>query len=145
VAAVHHAAHYRPSLTHFFQPVYQDGLGKYSQLTWPQIQRQHGQPYAGSKWQHHSEIFRSGLSHWWIHTAGASGSIGLDALEDFTATNQGTIWRFLNNPVAGNTRQEVANISVANGVTATQFNTTGNVTAGNLTLSTGGIVYRALV
>ncbi len=73
-------------------------------------------------------------------SGGADGSISLDALEDFTVTNQGTIWRFLNNPLAGNTRQEVANISVANGVTATQFITTGNVTAGNLTLSTGGIV-----
>ena len=73
-------------------------------------------------------------------SGGADGSISLDALEDFTATNQGTIWRFLNNALAGNIRQEVANISVANGVTATQFTTTGNVTAGNLTLSTGGIV-----
>ncbi len=73
-------------------------------------------------------------------SGGADGSISLDALEDFTVTNQGTIWRFLNNALAGNIRQEVANISVANGVTATQFITTGNVTAGNLTLSTGGIV-----
>lgn len=67
----------------------------------------------------------------------ADGSISLDALEDFTETNQGTVWRFLVNPVGGNVRQQVANISVANGVTATQFNTTGNVTAnlfvGNLT------------
>jgi hypothetical protein len=37
-------------------------------------------------------------------------------------------------------RVDVATITVANGVTATQFTTTGNVTAGNLTLSTGGIV-----
>jgi len=76
----------------------------------------------------------------------ASGSLSLDALENFTSTNQGAIWRVLINPVAGNTRQEVANISVANGVTATQFNTAGNITAignisgGNLILSTGGII-----
>ena len=64
----------------------------------------------------------------------ADGTISLDALEDFTDTNQGTIWRFLNNPVAGNTRQEVANISVANGVTATKFTTSGTVSAaGNIT------------
>jgi hypothetical protein len=79
-------------------------------------------------------------------TAGASGSLSLDALEDFTATNQGTIWRFLNNAVGGNTRQQVANISVANGVVATQFETSGNITAtgnisgGNLILSSGGII-----
>lgn len=71
---------------------------------------------------------------------GATGSIGLTALEDFTATAQGSAWRFYNIPIGGNTRQEVANITVANGVTATKFETTGNVTAGNLTLSTGGIV-----
>jgi hypothetical protein len=78
--------------------------------------------------------------------APADGTISLDALEDFTSTAQGTIWRFYNNALGGNTRQEVANISVASGVTATQFNTTGNVTAtgnisgGNLILSSGGII-----
>lgn len=78
--------------------------------------------------------------------APADGTISLDALEDFTQTNQGAIWRFLVNPVAGNVRQEVANISVANGVVATQFATSGNVSAtgnisgGNLILSSGGII-----
>jgi hypothetical protein len=68
----------------------------------------------------------------------ADGTISLDALEDFTESNQGTIWRFLVNPVGGNVRQEVANISVATGVTATKFVTsgtveaTGNITGGNL-------------
>lgn len=72
----------------------------------------------------------------------ADGTISLDALEDFTESDQGAIWRFLVNPVGGNVRQEVANISVANGVTATKFETagtvsaTGNVTGGNL-LTTG--------
>ena len=76
--------------------------------------------------------------------APADGTISLDALEDFTESNQGAIWRFLVNPVGGNTRQEVANISVANGVTATKFVTsgtveaTGNITGGNLI--TGGVV-----
>lgn len=70
--------------------------------------------------------------------APADGTISLDALEDFTESNQGAIWRFLVNPVGGNVRQEVANISVANGVTATKFVTsgtveaTGNITGGNL-------------
>jgi len=76
--------------------------------------------------------------------APADGTISLDALEDFTQTNQGAIWRFLVNPVGGNVRQEVANISVADGVTATKFTTagtvsaTGNITGGNLI--TGGVV-----
>jgi hypothetical protein len=69
----------------------------------------------------------------------ADGTISLDALEDFTESNQGAIWRFLVNPVGGNVRQQVANISVANGVTATKFVTsgtveaTGNITGGNIT------------
>jgi hypothetical protein len=71
--------------------------------------------------------------------APADGTISLDALEDFTESNQGAIWRFLVNPVGGNVRQQVANISVANGVTATKFVTsgtveaTGNISGGNLT------------
>jgi hypothetical protein len=66
--------------------------------------------------------------------APADGTISLDALEDFTESNQGAIWRFLVNPVGGNVRQEVANISVANGVTATKFTTAGTVSAtGNIT------------
>jgi hypothetical protein len=76
--------------------------------------------------------------------APADGTISLDALEDFTESNQGAIWRFLVNPVGGNVRQEVANISVANGVTATKFTTagivsaTGNITGGNIT--TAGVI-----
>jgi hypothetical protein len=72
----------------------------------------------------------------------ALAQIQFRALEDQTTTAQGSTLNFVVTPIgepAAN-RIEVANITVANGVTATQFNTTGNVTAGNLTLSTGGIV-----
>lgn len=78
--------------------------------------------------------------------APADGTISLDALENFTQSNQGAIWRFSVNAVGGNTRQEVANISVANGVTATQFTTAGNVTAtgnvsgGNIIINSGGLI-----
>jgi hypothetical protein len=68
----------------------------------------------------------------------ADGTISLDALEDFTQSNQGAIWKFLVNPVGGNVRQEVANVSVANGVTATKFTTAGNVTANNV-VATGAV------
>ena len=78
--------------------------------------------------------------------APADGTISLDALEDFTQTNQGAIWRVSVNAVGGNVRQEVANISVANGVTATKFVTsgtveaTGNITGGNVIISSGGLI-----
>jgi hypothetical protein len=75
--------------------------------------------------------------------APADGSISLDALEDFTLSNQGAIWRFTVNPVGGNTRQEVANISVENGMVATKFTTagtlsvTGNANVGNIGAAAG--------
>jgi len=70
----------------------------------------------------------------------ADGTISLDALENFTATNQGAIWRFLVNPLGGNVRQEVASISVADGVSATKFTgpLTGNVT-GDVSGSAGSV------
>ena len=78
----------------------------------------------------------------------AIAQIAMTALEDQTATAQGSDIRFTVTPLGQPTanRVEVANISVANGVTATQFTTAGNVTAtgnisgGNLLLSSGGII-----
>ena len=77
---------------------------------------------------------------------GATGSMSFVALENFTDTAQGTQIQFLAAPVGAVTRQTVANIDVANGVSATKFTTSGNITAvgnisgGNLILSTGGII-----
>jgi fibronectin-binding autotransporter adhesin len=73
---------------------------------------------------------------------GAAASISIVALEDFTDTEQGAQIQFLAAPVGGLTRQLIANIDVANGVTATKFNTagtldvTGNANIGNIS-STG--------
>ncbi len=128
-----------------FSSVYNDGINNFSNYIG---RRYNGNTVSPTQVVAGNTIVRfSGQGYTSAGFSGASsGSLSLDALENFTSTNQGAIWRVLVNPVAGNTRQEVANISVANGVTATQFNTTGNITAtgniagGNLILSTGGII-----
>ncbi len=121
-----------------FSTIYNDGANNFSNYigrryngnTTSPTQVTSGQPIVRFSGQGYTSTGFSGA---------ASGSLSLDALENFTASNQGAIWRFLVNPVAGNTRQEVANVSVANGVTATKFTTSGNIDGGNLNL-TGNII-----
>jgi len=56
------------------------------------------------------------------------------ALENQTTTAQGSSINFIVTPVGSSaaSRVEVANINVANGVSATKFTTSGNITAGNI-------------
>ena len=56
------------------------------------------------------------------------------ALENQTTTAQGSEFQFLATAIGTDAanRVEVANINVANGVSATKFTTAGNITAGNL-------------
>jgi len=76
--------------------------------------------------------------------AGAAASISMVALENFTDTAQGAKIEFLTAPVGGLTRQLIATMSVADGVTATKFvgpltgNVTGNV-SGNAGTVTNGV------
>ena len=76
----------------------------------------------------------------------AIAQIYMQALENQTATAQGSKMGFIVTPVGQPTanRVEVANITVANGVTATQFTTAGVVTAtGNITggnILTAGLI-----
>jgi len=76
----------------------------------------------------------------------AMAQISISALENQTTTAQGSQITFTVTPVGSNaaSRVNVANVTVANGVTATKFATAGTVTAtGNITggnLITGGLV-----
>jgi len=78
-----------------------------------------------------------------LFPAGAAASMSIVALEDFTDTEQGAQIQFLAAPIGGLTRQLIANIDVANGVTATKFNTsgtlnvTGNANVGNIGSASG--------
>lgn len=63
-----------------------------------------------------------------------SGTLSFDALENFTPTAQGTELKIYTTAIGSNARSVVATINNANGVSATQFNTSGNITAvGNIT------------
>jgi hypothetical protein len=70
----------------------------------------------------------------------AIAQIQFRALENQTATAQGSTMNFIVTPVGQPTanRVEVANITVANGVSATKFTSAGNIVAGNLL--TGGLI-----
>lgn len=78
----------------------------------------------------------------------AMAQITIHALENQTTTAQGSEISFIVTPVGqpALNRIEVANVTVANGITATKFTTSGNISAtgnisgGNLILSTGGII-----
>ena len=88
----------------------------------------------------------------------AMAQISISALENQTTTAQGSQITFTVTPVGSNaaSRVNVANITVANGITATKFTTagtvvaTGNITGGNLTtgaqvVATGNITGGNLV
>lgn len=78
----------------------------------------------------------------------AMAQIRITALENQTTTAQGSEIQFLATAVGdtATNRVEVANINVANGVTATRFTTSGNITAtgnitgGNVIISSGGLI-----
>lgn len=75
-----------------------------------------------------------------------SARIAMVASEDYTDTAQGGRIEFYTNPVGGNVLTWVGNVTVEQGITATKFNTagaisaTGNISGGNLILSSGGII-----
>ncbi len=61
---------------------------------------------------------------------GAAASVSMVALEDFTDTQQGAKIEFLAAPIGSLTRQLVANVTVADGITVTKAQVLGNLTVG---------------
>ena len=121
--------------------VYQDSLREYSSYV---ARRYNGTTASPGQVLAGQDVFR-------INTTAATDAgmgntamaqIRFTALENQTTTAQGSNISFYVTAIgsAASARVEVANLTVANGVSATKFTTPGNVTAGNLTLSTGGIV-----
>ena len=76
------------------------------------------------------------------HTGGfqtsGSGTLSFDALENFTPTAQGTELKIYTTAIGSNVRSVVATVNNATGVSATQFNTSGNVTAANFVGNVSG-------
>lgn len=62
--------------------------------------------------------------------SGASASISIDALEDFTGTATGSVIRFYTVPVGSNTRTLVSSIDNQNGFISTRANISGNLIVG---------------
>ena len=62
----------------------------------------------------------------------ADATISMEALENRTATAQGSVIRFLTKPIGSNVRAEVASIDNANGLTVTKATVTGNLIVGNI-------------
>jgi hypothetical protein len=75
----------------------------------------------------------------------AMSQMRFTALENQTSTAQGSSITFTVTPIGSpaSARVDVANITVANGVTATKFTTIGNVNAGNI-IVTGSILGNAV-
>jgi cytoskeletal protein CcmA (bactofilin family) len=75
----------------------------------------------------------------------AMAQIRTTALENQTSTAQGSSITFTVTPIGSpaSARVDVANVTVANGVTATKFTTSGNVNAGNI-IVTGSILGNAV-
>lgn len=75
----------------------------------------------------------------------AIAQIRTTALENQTATAQGSSITFTVTPIGSpaTARVDVANVTVANGVTATKFTTSGNLNAGNI-IVTGSILGNAV-
>jgi hypothetical protein len=126
-----------------FATVYTDGVNNFSNYIG---RRYNGIAAAPSQVKAGNVICRfSGTGYGTtVFPAGAAASVSIVALEDFTDTQQGAQLQFLTAPVGSLTRQLVANIDVANGVSATKFtgNLIGNVTgtattATNLAAATG--------
>lgn len=121
--------------------VYHDTLGTYSSYV---ARRYNGNTASPTQVLAGQDVFRINTTAATDAGVGnvAMAQVSFTALENQTTTAQGSSITFTVTPVGSpaSNRVDVADITVANGVTATKFTTTGNVTAGNLTLSTGGIV-----
>jgi len=122
-----------------FATVYADGINNFSNYIG---RRYNGTTAAPTQVKAGNVVCRFSGSGYGTTTfpAGASASVSIVALEDYTDSQQGTKIEFLTAPIGSLTRQLVATISVADGITATKF--TGPLigtatTATNLAAATG--------
>jgi hypothetical protein len=125
--------------------VYFDGNGEYASFT---ARRYNGNVAVPTQVLADEDVFRINATAATNAGVGnvAMAQISFHALENQTTTAQGSRIDFTVTPVGqpATSRIDVANISVANGVTATKFTTagtisaTGNITGGNIL--TGGLI-----
>jgi hypothetical protein len=125
--------------------LYNDSIGSFAAFVGRRINGTVGSPTAVQAGDEIIRISSTGYTGTEIPGAGTA-RIVFQAIENYTANARGSNLSFWATAVGSNVLTQVANVTVANGVSATQFNTPGNVTAtgniagGNLILSTGGII-----
>lgn len=119
---------------------YQDGNGDY--VAWV-ARRWNGNVDAPTQVLANQDVLRINAT---AATNAGVGNVAMaqmraTALENQTTTAQGSSITFTVTPVGSpaSARVDVANVTVANGITATKFTTAGNIAGGNLSL-TGNIV-----
>jgi hypothetical protein len=120
-----------------FASIYVDGIGGQGAFVGRRYNGNVAMPTAVQNGQSITRYVASGYSTTGFPTSG-QGAIYIDALEDFVGNSTGTQIKFLTAALGTNNRVVVATVDNQSGVTATQFNTTGNATVGNL-LSNGAI------
>lgn len=125
--------------------LYNDSIGSFSAFVGRRINGTVGSPTAVQAGDEIIRISSTGYDGTQIPGSGTA-RIVFQAMENYTPTNKGSNLSFWATAIGSNVLSQVANVTVANGITATQFNTAGNITAtgnissGNLILNSGGII-----
>jgi hypothetical protein len=116
--------------------LYYDGNGNYVSLV---ARRWNGNVDVPTPVLANDDVLRINSTAYTVDGIGnvAMAQIRTTALENQTPTAQGSSITFTVTPVGqpATSRVDVANVTVANGITATKFTTSGNITGGNLNLS----------
>ena len=119
---------------------YNDSIGNFTAFVGRRINGSVNSPTAVQSGDEMIRISATGYNGTEISPSG-SARIVFQAMENFTTTNAGSNLSFWTTAIGSNTLTKIATIDNANGVSATQINSTGNITAGNLVIPTGNIIY----
>lgn len=125
--------------------LYNDSIGSFAAFVGRRINGNVSSPTAVQAGEEIIRISSTGYNGTTI-PGGAGARIVFQAMENYTTANNGSNLSFWATAVGTNTLAQVANVTVENGISATKFNTPGNVSAtgniagGNLVLSSGGLI-----
>ena len=120
--------------------LYNDGIGNFAAFVGRRINGSVSSPTAVQSGDELIRISSTGYNGTEVSPNG-SARIVFQAMENFTTSNTGSNLSFWTTAIGSNTLTKIATIDNANGLSATQVNSTGNVTAGNLVIPTGNIIY----
>lgn len=125
--------------------IYNDSIGSFAAFVGRRINGNIGVPTAVLAGDEIIRISSTGYDGTQIPGSGTA-RIVYQAMENYTPTAKGSNISLWATAIASNVLSKVATIDVANGVNATKFTTsgtvsaTGNISGGNLILSTGGLI-----